>query len=72
MFDSPIRFPITSMQRGPRRFLSPGAEGAGSARGPLPALKNLLHREILRRLFDEFGDGLRLRNVDRMAASVCR
>src|SRR5882757_4060729 len=41
--------------------------GAGSAGSPLPALKNLLHRETLRRFSDELGDGLRLRNVDRMA-----
>src|SRR5450631_552003 len=41
--------------------------GAGSARSPLPALKNLLHPEALRRLPDERGDGFRLRNVDRVA-----
>jgi hypothetical protein len=66
-----LRLDETAVQRTsplhakPTRFLRP--VGAGSARSPLPALKNLLRPEALRRLPDELGDGFRLRNVDRVA-----
>jgi DNA-binding transcriptional LysR family regulator len=52
----------------PWRCCSSLESDAGSAGSPLPALKNLLHRETLRRPLDELGDGFRLRNVDRVAA----